>query len=91
MDTWLCLIEMQSGIGMKSNMVSKSFFGFICLVQAFMILCDWLLILSHLDSNNNEETVGLLGYIPNTALQEKLFSFIQEHVFMDEEEEEKKG
>ncbi|NXP36273.1 STAG2 protein, partial [Leiothrix lutea] len=58
--------------------------------KAFMILCDWLLILSHLDSNNNEETVGLLGYLPNTALQEKLFSFIQEHVFMDEEEEEKK-
>ncbi|XP_066032585.1 cohesin subunit SA-2-like isoform X1 [Chamaea fasciata] len=58
--------------------------------KAFMILCDWLLILSHLDSNNNEETVGLLGYLPNTPLQEKLFSFIQEHVFMDKEEEEEK-
>ncbi|NXB34605.1 STAG2 protein, partial [Eulacestoma nigropectus] len=57
--------------------------------KAFMILCDWLLILSHLDSNNNEEAVGLLGYLPNTPLQEKLFSFIQEHVFMDEEEEKK--
>ncbi|NXR98885.1 STAG1 protein, partial [Oxylabes madagascariensis] len=57
--------------------------------QAFMILCDWLLILSHLDSNNNEETAGLLGYLPNTPLQEKLFSFIQEHVFMDEEEDKK--
>ncbi|NWT56176.1 STAG2 protein, partial [Erythrocercus mccallii] len=57
--------------------------------KAFMILCDWLLILSHLDSNKNEETVELLGYLPNTALQEKLFSFIQEHVFMDEEEEKK--
>ncbi|NWX56420.1 STAG2 protein, partial [Promerops cafer] len=57
--------------------------------KAFMILCDWLLILSHLDSNNNEEAVGLLGYLPNTPLQEKLFSFIQEHVFMDGEEEKK--
>ncbi|XP_063248530.1 cohesin subunit SA-2-like isoform X1 [Prinia subflava] len=57
--------------------------------KAFMILCDWLLILSHLDSNNNEETVGLLGYLPNASLQEKLFSFIQEHVFMDEDEEKK--
>ncbi|RLW07827.1 hypothetical protein DV515_00003824 [Chloebia gouldiae] len=56
--------------------------------KAFMILCDWLLILSHLDSNN-EEGVGLLGYLPNTQLQEKLFSFIQEHVFMDGEEEKK--
>ncbi|NXB73108.1 STAG2 protein, partial [Donacobius atricapilla] len=56
--------------------------------KAFMILCDWLLILSHLDSNN-EETVGLLGYLPNTPLQEKLFSFIQKYVFMDEEEEKK--
>ncbi|NXD35468.1 STAG2 protein, partial [Copsychus sechellarum] len=57
--------------------------------KAFMMLCDWLLILSHLDSNNNEEAVGLLGYLPNTPLQEKLFSFIKEHVFMDEEEEKK--
>ncbi|KAF4800015.1 Cohesin subunit SA-2 [Turdus rufiventris] len=58
-------------------------------VLAFMILCDWLLILSHLDSNNNEEAVRLLGYLPNTPLQEKLFSFIKEHVFMDDEEEKK--
>ncbi|NXB99018.1 STAG2 protein, partial [Orthonyx spaldingii] len=57
--------------------------------KAFMILCDWLLIMSHQDSNNNEEAVGLLGYLPNTLLQEKLFSFIQEHVFMVEEEEKK--
>ncbi|NXJ23134.1 STAG2 protein, partial [Dicrurus megarhynchus] len=57
--------------------------------KAFMILCDWLLILSHVDSNNNQEAVGLLGYLPNTPLQEKLFSFIQEHVFMDEEEGKK--
>ncbi|XP_039581650.1 cohesin subunit SA-2-like isoform X3 [Passer montanus] len=56
--------------------------------KAFMILCDWLLIVSHLDSKN-EEAVGLLGYLPNTQLQEKLFSFIQEHVFMDGEEEKK--
>lgn len=82
-------MEMQSGIGRKSDMVSKSFFGFVCLIQAFMILCDWLLILSHLDSNNNQEAVGLLGYLPNTPLQEKLLLFIQEHVFMDEDE--KKG
>lgn len=81
-------METQNGIGTKSNTVSKSFFGFICMVQAFMILCDWLLILSHLYSNN-EEAVGLLGYLPNTQLQEKLFSFIQEHVFMDGEEEKK--
>lgn len=54
-----------------------------------MILCDWLLILSHLDSNNNEEAVRLLGYLPNTPLQEKLFSFVKEHVFMDDEEEKK--
>ncbi|NXH33082.1 STAG2 protein, partial [Myiagra hebetior] len=57
--------------------------------KAFMILCDWLLILSHLDSNNNQEAVGLLGYLPNTPLQEKLLLFIQEHVFMDEEDEKK--
>ncbi|NXV19059.1 STAG2 protein, partial [Cepphus grylle] len=57
--------------------------------KAFMILCDWLLILSHQDSNNNEEAVGLLDYLPSTPLQEKLLLFIQEHVFMEEEEESK--
>ncbi|XP_067997205.1 cohesin subunit SA-2-like isoform X1 [Melanerpes formicivorus] len=57
--------------------------------KAFMILCDWMLIVSHQDSDNNEEAVGLLGYIPGTSLQEKLLLFIQEHVFMEEEEEGK--
>ncbi|XP_075283659.1 cohesin subunit SA-2 isoform X2 [Opisthocomus hoazin] len=57
--------------------------------QAFMILCDWLLILSHQDSNSNEEAVGLLDCLPSTSLQEKLLLFIQEHVFMEEEEESK--
>ncbi|NXW16495.1 STAG2 protein, partial [Circaetus pectoralis] len=57
--------------------------------KAFMILCDWLLILSHQDSNNNEEAVGLLDYLPSTSLQEKLLLFIQKHVFMEEEEESK--
>ena len=54
--------------------------------KAFMILCDWLLILSHQDSNNNEEAVGLLDYLPSTSLQEKLLFFIQEHVFVEEDE-----
>ncbi|NXI42674.1 STAG2 protein, partial [Galbula dea] len=53
--------------------------------KAFMILCDWLLILSHQDSNNNE-AVGLPDYLPSTSLQEKLLFFIQEHVFVEEEE-----
>ncbi|NXP54411.1 STAG2 protein, partial [Heliornis fulica] len=57
--------------------------------KAFMILCDWLLILSHTDSNNNEEAVRLLHYLPSTSLQEKLLLFIQEHVFTEEEEETK--
>ncbi|NWJ00879.1 STAG2 protein, partial [Crypturellus undulatus] len=56
--------------------------------KAFMILCDWLLILSHQDANNNE-AAGLLDYLPSTSLQEKLLLFIQEHVFKEEEEESK--
>ncbi|NXN32561.1 STAG2 protein, partial [Nycticryphes semicollaris] len=75
-------------------------FGQICLFflhhkekdvreKAFMILCDWLLILSHQDLNNNEEAVGLLDYLPSTSLQEKLLLFIQKHVFWEEEEERK--
>ncbi|XP_026698266.1 cohesin subunit SA-2-like isoform X2 [Athene cunicularia] len=57
--------------------------------DAFMILCDWLLILSHQDSNNSKEATGLLDYNPSTSLQEKLLLFIQEHVFMEEEDESK--
>ncbi|XP_063999553.1 cohesin subunit SA-2-like isoform X3 [Pogoniulus pusillus] len=57
--------------------------------KAFMILCDWMLILSHQDSNNNGEAIGLMGYLPSTSLQEKLLVFIQEHVFMEEGEEGK--
>ncbi|NXD84837.1 STAG2 protein, partial [Halcyon senegalensis] len=53
--------------------------------KAFMILCDWLLILSHQDSTDDEE--ALLDYLPSTSLQEKLLLFIQEHVFVEEEEE----
>uniref|UniRef100_A0A8C0EX75 Cohesin subunit SA n=1 Tax=Bubo bubo TaxID=30461 RepID=A0A8C0EX75_BUBBB len=87
-DLW-CLMETQGGTGMKSNMVSKSFFGFVCLIQTFVILCDWLLILTHQDSNNSKEAVGLLDYPPSTSLQEKLLLFIQEHVFMEEEGESK--
>ncbi|NXJ63481.1 STAG2 protein, partial [Rostratula benghalensis] len=75
-------------------------FGQICLFflhhkekdvreKAFMILCDWLLILSHQDLNNNEEAVGVLDYLPSTSLQEKLLLFIQKHVFLEEEEERK--
>ncbi|NWX98885.1 STAG2 protein, partial [Nothoprocta ornata] len=56
--------------------------------KAFMILCDWLLILSHQDSSNNE-AAGLLDYLPSTSLQEKLLLFIQEHVFKEEEKESK--
>ncbi|XP_032852457.1 cohesin subunit SA-2 isoform X2 [Tyto alba] len=57
--------------------------------KAFMVLCDWLLILSHQDSNNSKEEVGLLDYLPSASLQEKLLLFIQEHVFVEEEEESK--
>ncbi|NXH13332.1 STAG2 protein, partial [Bucco capensis] len=53
--------------------------------KAFMILCDWLLILSHQNANNNEEAVRLLDYLPSTSLQEKLLLFIQEHVFVEDE------
>ncbi|NXX90301.1 STAG2 protein, partial [Centropus bengalensis] len=57
--------------------------------KAFTILCDWLLILSHQDSNHNKEAVELLDCLPSASLQEKLLLFIQEHVFMEEEEEHK--
>ncbi|XP_053161631.1 cohesin subunit SA-2-like isoform X1 [Hemicordylus capensis] len=54
--------------------------------KAFMILCDLLMIVSHQDSSNNG-TTRLLEYLPNTSLQSHMLSFIQDHVFTEEEEE----
>lgn len=51
--------------------------------QAFILLCDLLLILSH--QGPEEHTgLGLLFFIPNHVLQGKLIAFVREHVFLEE-------
>ncbi|EMP32579.1 Cohesin subunit SA-2, partial [Chelonia mydas] len=54
--------------------------------EAFMILCDLLMILSH-QSSGDDEAVGVLQYLPSTSLQSKMLLFIQDHVFTEEKEE----
>ncbi|XP_066477866.1 cohesin subunit SA-2-like isoform X2 [Tiliqua scincoides] len=53
--------------------------------KAFMILCDLLMIISHQDSSS-DGAAKLLEYVPSTSLQSKMLSFIQDHVFTEEEE-----
>ncbi|XP_074848358.1 cohesin subunit SA-2-like [Carettochelys insculpta] len=55
--------------------------------KAFMILCDLMMILSH-QTSSEDEAVGVLQYLPSTSLQSKMLLFIQDHVFIGEEEEE---
>lgn len=50
--------------------------------QAFILLCDLLLILSH---QGPEDTgLGLLFFVPDHILQGRLLSFVREHVFLEE-------
>lgn len=51
--------------------------------QAFILLCDLLLILSH--QGPEEDTgLGLLFFVPDHVLQCKLLTFVREHVFLEE-------
>lgn len=51
--------------------------------QAFILLCDLLLILSH--QGPEEDTgLGLLFFVPDHVLQCKLLTFVKEHVFLEE-------
>ncbi|XP_054830772.1 cohesin subunit SA-2-like [Eublepharis macularius] len=56
--------------------------------KAFMVLCDFLMIVSHQDASN-DGTLGLLEYFPTTSLQSKMLLFIQDHIFTEEEDKVK--
>ncbi|XP_044288872.1 cohesin subunit SA-2-like isoform X3 [Varanus komodoensis] len=53
--------------------------------KAFMIVCDFLMVISHQDSSDD----GVLEYLPSTSLQSKMRLFIQDHIFSEEDEETK--
>ncbi|XP_039101236.1 cohesin subunit SA-2-like [Hyaena hyaena] len=51
--------------------------------QAFILLCDLLLILSH-QGPEDDTGLGLLFFVPDQVLQARLLAFLREHVFLEE-------
>ncbi|XP_048348678.1 cohesin subunit SA-2-like isoform X1 [Sphaerodactylus townsendi] len=56
--------------------------------KAFMVLCDFLMIVSHQDTSD-DGTLGLLEYFPSMTLQSKMLLFIQDHIFTEEKDKGK--
>uniref|UniRef100_A0A2K6JS94 STAG1 cohesin complex component n=1 Tax=Rhinopithecus bieti TaxID=61621 RepID=A0A2K6JS94_RHIBE len=55
--------------------------------QAFMLLCDLLMIFSHQLMTGGREGLQPLVFNPDTGLQSELLSFVMDHVFIDQDEE----
>lgn len=57
------------------------------LFQAFIVLCDLLLIFSHQMMSSGREQLEPLVYTPDTSLQAELLNFILDHVFIDQDDD----
>uniref|UniRef100_A0AAY4EVU7 Cohesin subunit SA n=1 Tax=Denticeps clupeoides TaxID=299321 RepID=A0AAY4EVU7_9TELE len=55
--------------------------------QAFMLLCDLLMIFSHQLTTGGREGLQPLVFNPDGALQNELLNFILDHVFIDQDDE----
>ncbi|XP_012675064.2 cohesin subunit SA-2-like isoform X2 [Clupea harengus] len=55
--------------------------------QAFTILCDVLMVFSHQIVSSGREALEPLIYSPDSSLQAEVLSFIQDHVFVYQDEE----
>lgn len=55
--------------------------------QAFMLLCDLLMIFSHQLVSGGREGLQPLVFNPDGNLQNELLSFVLDHVFIDQDEE----
>uniref|UniRef100_A0A8D2IDD7 STAG1 cohesin complex component n=1 Tax=Urocitellus parryii TaxID=9999 RepID=A0A8D2IDD7_UROPR len=55
--------------------------------KAFMLLCDLLMIFSHQLMTGGREGLQPLVFNPDTGLQSELLSFVMDHVFIDQDEE----
>lgn len=53
-----------------------------------MLVCDFLMIVSHQDTSD-DGTLGLLEYFPSENLQSKMLLFVRDHIFTEEEDEDK--
>ncbi|XP_028831334.1 cohesin subunit SA-1a isoform X2 [Denticeps clupeoides] len=55
--------------------------------QAFMLLCDLLMIFSHQLTTGSREGLQPLVFNPDSTLQNELLNFILDHVFIDQDDE----
>ncbi|XP_053555095.1 cohesin subunit SA-2 [Bombina bombina] len=55
--------------------------------QAFTILCDVLMIFSHQIVVGGRDSMEALVYSPDSSLQSELLSFILDHVFIDQDDD----
>ncbi|KAK6325373.1 cohesin subunit SA-1a [Coregonus clupeaformis] len=55
--------------------------------QAFMLLCDLLMIFSHQLVSGGREGLEALVFNPDSTLQNELLTFILDHVFIDQDDE----
>lgn len=61
--------------------------SFVLLVQAFMLLCDLLMIFSHQLVSGGREGLQPLVFNPDSTLQNELLNFVLDHVFIDQDDE----
>ncbi|MEE6500888.1 hypothetical protein FKM82_003971 [Ascaphus truei] len=55
--------------------------------QAFMLLCDLLMIFSHQLTSGGREGLMPLMFNPDLGLQSELLNFVMDHVFIDQDDE----
>lgn len=55
--------------------------------QAFMLLCDLLMIFSHQLTTGSREGLQPLVFNPDSTLQNELLNFVLDHVFIDQDDE----
>ncbi|XP_059819787.1 cohesin subunit SA-2-like [Hypanus sabinus] len=55
--------------------------------QAFVILCDLLLVFSHEVQSSGGDNAESFPYVPEASLQSQLLAFVMEHVFVPQDSE----
>uniref|UniRef100_A0A8B9HFT0 Cohesin subunit SA n=1 Tax=Astyanax mexicanus TaxID=7994 RepID=A0A8B9HFT0_ASTMX len=55
--------------------------------KAFMLLCDLLMIFSHQLTTGSREALQPLVFNPDNTLQSELLTFVLDHVFIDQDDE----
>ncbi|CAG5866656.1 cohesin subunit SA-1a [Menidia menidia] len=96
------LVKITEGVPSKDDLVAlrrvvKSFLAVCqqCLSnvntpvkeQAFMLLCDLLMIFSHQLISGGREGLQPLVFNPDSTLQSELLNFVLDHVFIDQDDE----